>query len=128
MTWCSAQFASGQPVRFRLVGWLCVMLLPLALQAHAPSDTFLSFTLTQTNLSGRWEIALRDLQHALGLDRPDAAVTSSPQLHLRQEALALDTLSGLTVALDGKKVPLRVVDEQLITKANGDAMVLTFES
>src|SRR3954462_9255924 len=51
---------------------LFIALFPLVVKAHVPSDTFLSLRLTETNLSGRWEVALRDLQHALGLEQTAA--------------------------------------------------------
>ncbi len=105
----------------------CLQLLPLGLEAHAPSDTFLSFTLSQTNLAGRWEITLRDLQHALGFDKIDAGTIAAQTLRLREEALALDTLSGLEVSLDGKRASLRVLDEELVAKPDGDSLVMTFE-
>ena len=113
---------------FRTVALVCVLWFPLSLHAHAPSDTFLSFTLTATNVSGRWEIKLRDLQHALGLDKTDA-VTANPQdLRLRQEALGLDTVSGLVLRLDDKRLPLRVDDEQWEPRPDGESLILTFQS
>src|SRR2546430_16496306 len=113
---------------FRAAALACLLWFPFFLHAHAPSDTFLSFTLTPTNVSGRWEIKLRDLQHALGLDRTDA-VTANPQdLRLRQEALGLDTVAGLVLRLDDKRVPLRIDDEQWESRPDGDSLILTFQS
>jgi hypothetical protein len=107
---------------------LFALLLPSTLRAHAPSDTFLHFTLTSTNLTGHWEIKLRDLQHALGLDDRDAAAIPPQQLRAREEALALDTLGGLDVKLDGKSVPLEITDEQLVAKRDGEALLFNFKS
>src|SRR5258705_8393781 len=98
------------------------------LEAHAPSDTFLSLTLTEKNLSGRWEVALRDLQHALGLDQTAAAALKPEDLRLREEGLALDTLAGLLISLDGQALSLQVTDEQLTSRPEGDALVLSFQA
>ena len=95
----------------------------MALYAHAPSDTFLSFHLTATNLTGQWEIKLADLQHALGFDKVDAAAVTGRELRLREEALALDTMSGLTVKLDGAPTPLKTIDEQMVTRRDGESLV-----
>jgi hypothetical protein len=71
---------------------LAITLLTLwaqASQAHKPSDIYL--TLTQpargATLEGQWDIALRDLEHAVGLDaNTDGAITWG-ELKLRRDAL-----------------------------------------
>jgi len=113
---------------FLAVALASLLWFPFCLQAHAPSDTFLSFTLTPTNVSGRWEIKLRDLQHALGLDKTDALTTNPQDLRLRQEALGLDTIAGLVLRLDDKRLPLRVDDEQWEPRPDGESLILTFQS
>lgn len=67
--------------------------------AHKPSDSYL--TLTQgdrgTALEGQWDIALRDLQHAIDLDtNGDGAITWG-ELKARQAALTRYALSRLTI-------------------------------
>ncbi len=53
---------------------LCVW--PLFAFAHKPSDSYLSLSLKGDRLSGRWDIALRDLDFAIGLDdNDDGAIT-----------------------------------------------------
>jgi hypothetical protein len=130
---CGGNSSSVRPARslqasLGLAALLLLMLPPRTAHAHAPSDTFLSFTLTATNCTGQWEIALRDLQHALGLEKVDEAAIRPEELRLRTEAVALDTLSGLDVSVDGKKLSFRVLDEQTLTRPNGDSLVLTFAS
>jgi len=54
------------------------MLLATASAAHAhkPSDSYLSLRVAGTAVSGQWDIALRDLDYALGLDADgDGALT-----------------------------------------------------
>ena len=44
--------------------------------AHKPSDSYLSLTAEGAELRGQWDIALRDLEHAIGLDaNGDGAIT-----------------------------------------------------
>ncbi|HSW26800.1 MAG TPA: hypothetical protein VLJ62_28855, partial [Burkholderiaceae bacterium] len=67
----------------RARAWLCALLglagwaLPHAADAHKPSDSYLSITQADSGaLSGRWDIALRDLDFAIGLDADgDGAIT-----------------------------------------------------
>src|SRR4051812_29773648 len=126
----SRLFGFGRALGVTTVGFviLCLAFLPLTAKAHAPSDTFLSLSLTETNLTGRWEITLRDLQHALGLDKIDTTAITPEELRLREQGLALDTLSGLGITLDGEPLVLQVTDDQLTTRPEGDSLVLIFEA
>ena len=45
-----------------------VMLVPALAWAHKPSDSYLMLEKTAHGLRGRWDIALRDLEPAVGLD------------------------------------------------------------
>ncbi len=68
-------------------------------QAHKPSDSYL--TLRQpaqgTSLEGQWDIALRDLQHAVGLDgNGDGAITWG-ELKARQSVVSQYALSHLSI-------------------------------
>jgi hypothetical protein len=126
----SRLFGFGRALGVTTVGFviLCLAFLPLTAKAHAPSDTFLSLSLTETNLTGRWEITLRDLQHALGLDKIDTTAITPEELRLREQGLALDTLSGLGITVDGEPLVLQVTDDQLTTRPEGDSLVLIFEA
>jgi len=45
-------------------------------QAHKPSDSYLSLKVEGDSVQGRWDIALRDLDYAIGLDaNDDGAIT-----------------------------------------------------
>lgn len=51
---------------------------PVSAEAHKPSDSYLTLTQSAAGaaLDGQWDIALRDLQHAVGLDtNGDGAIT-----------------------------------------------------
>jgi hypothetical protein len=93
--------------------------------AHAPSDTFLTYKLSATNLTGRWQVAARDLQHAIGLDPGTVRPQDS---RLREEAVALDTFRAIKLTVDASPLPLQVVDEETLTRPDGDALVFYFRS
>jgi hypothetical protein len=72
---------------------------PVSAEAHKPSDSYL--TLSQSaagpSLDGQWDIALRDLQHAVGLDaNGDGAITWG-ELKARGPEVMRYALSRLTV-------------------------------
>jgi hypothetical protein len=81
--------------------WTAVLLCAwaVAAQAHKPSDSYL--TLRQpgrgTTLEGQWDIALRDLQHAVGLDANGDGVITWGELKARQQDVTRYAFSRLMV-------------------------------
>src|SRR6185503_3078094 len=68
----------------RLKPWRCALLLLVKVwgwsaSAHAPSATFLQFVVASTNLTGFWDVAVRDLQQGLthGVESKLLPVTES---------------------------------------------------
>jgi hypothetical protein len=98
---------------------LLLFLLPMLLQAHTPSETYLTFQLNGTNLTGQWDVALRDLQQGLGLETMDTRALSAEELSRRQEGLALDTVARLELKADGRSLPLQVTDYLTVALNNG---------
>jgi len=52
----------------RIFLMLCFWILALPVWAHKPSDSYLSLNIQEQSVKGQWDIALRDLNYALGLD------------------------------------------------------------
>ena len=77
---------------------LLLLLIPTLALAHKPSDSYLSLTVEDGGtLSGQWDIALRDLERAVGVDRNrDAAITWG-ELKASRNELRDHILSRLTV-------------------------------
>lgn len=85
---------TGQAILFiALCTWTFVA------HAHKPSDSYLSIQLPPggTELKGQWDIALRDLEHALGLDRDGDAAITWGELRASQYALAAYAFSHLSI-------------------------------
>lgn len=54
---------------------ICCLLIASA-HAHKPSDSYLTLEVKDNTVAVRWDIALRDLHHAVGLDRDnDGTIT-----------------------------------------------------
>ncbi|HPF58309.1 MAG TPA: HupE/UreJ family protein, partial [Candidatus Competibacteraceae bacterium] len=65
--------------------------------AHKPSDSYLSLTPRQGGWQARWDIALRDLEYALGLDsNGDGAITWG-ELQARETAVVNYALEHLSL-------------------------------
>jgi HupE / UreJ protein len=72
---------------------------PLHCQAHKPSDSYLSLyqPAQGLQLEGQWDIALRDLEHAVGLDVNQDGVITWGELKERKENLMGYAFSRLMI-------------------------------
>src|SRR5437763_1693190 len=68
-------------------------------QAHKPSDSYLTVNQTaeRTTLSGQWDIALRDLEHAVGVDVNGDGTITWGELKVRRAQVTRYTFSHLIV-------------------------------
>jgi len=90
-------------------GVWAAMALAWAGRAHTPSATFLQFTVSPANLTGFWDVAVRDLQQGY-THGVETKVLAPAEMEERLEALALDTVARLLVKLDGTNLVLAATD------------------
>lgn len=93
--------------------------------AHRPSDSFLLLDLRGETVSGRWDIALRDLQQLLGLDvNGDLAITWG-ELKAARTAVVEHALGRLSLRSGAGACALTVTDLRVIRHAgNGYAALV----
>ena len=91
-------------------------------KAHKPSDSYLSLTAEGEELRGRWDIALRDLEHAIGLDaNGDGAITWG-ELRGKQAEVSAYAFARLKLGDCSLKPGALMVDEH----TDGAYAVLSF--
>jgi hypothetical protein len=101
---------------------LCCALLPA--QAHKPSDSLLTLQVDGATVSGRWDIALRDLDHAIGLDaNGDGAITWG-ELRARHADIAAYALARLALEADGSGCTLQAGAQQVDSHTDGAYTVI----
>lgn len=74
---------------------LILFMLPLAAVAHKPSDSYLTLNVTDVEVKGQWDIALRDINYAIGLDTNDDGAITWDELSIRDAELGAYALSRL---------------------------------
>ncbi len=96
--------------------------------AHKPSDSYLSLALQPGDaaLAGRWDIALRDLEQAIGLDTNGDGVITWGELRLRERAVSAYALARLHLDADGSPCALRYGDLLIDEHVDGRYAVLRF--
>ncbi|MBL8408943.1 MAG: HupE/UreJ family protein [Candidatus Accumulibacter sp.] len=107
---------------------LLILLASPAALAHKPSDSYLSLQVTETAIHGQWDIALRDLDYALGLDdNQDGAITWG-ELRAHHADIAAYALARLTLSADGEACTTAVLEHLVDDHSDGAYAVLRFSA
>jgi hypothetical protein len=84
-----------------LLTLILAMLMHAPAQAHKPSDSYLTITLADGAITGRWDIALRDLDFAIGLDADGDGAITWGEVRARHAEIAAYALARLTIRAEG---------------------------
>ena len=91
---------SMKPWVVPLVWSMLLLLYSSETFAHKPSDSYLRLTIDESTIQGQWDIALRDLDHAMSLDRnADGSITWG-EVRAQHHAISSYVLSRLQVNVD----------------------------
>jgi hypothetical protein len=121
-------------LREALGRWLPVLLslvllcVPRLAHAHKPSDSYLTLTVKGTHVEGRWDIALRDLDYAMGLDQDGNGEVTWGELRARQAEVVKLAFDHLAVRSDTAPCPLTLRDLEVAGHSDGAYAVLSFDA
>jgi hypothetical protein len=94
--------------------------------AHKSSDSYLSLHLDGRHISGQWDIALRDLDYAIGIDSDNDGVITWGELRAHHRAITAYALSHLKLAADGSPCATNATDHLVDEHSDGAYAVLRF--
>ncbi len=107
---------------------LCLLLLAAPAWAHKPSDSYLTLNVAGQQVSGQWDIALRDLDFALGLDQDGNGELTWDEIRTQHAAIAAYALGRLELS-NGAAACVVTAGEQLIDQhTDGAYTVLRFHA
>ncbi|HUX89467.1 MAG TPA: HupE/UreJ family protein [Gallionellaceae bacterium] len=110
----------------RLFLTLFLLTLPSAAHAHKPSDSYLILKTEGASVQGQWDIALRDLDFAIGLDgNGDGSITWG-ELRARHDAIAAYALPRLKIHAQDEACPTRATAHLVDKHSDGAYAVLRF--
>ncbi|MES2263370.1 MAG: HupE/UreJ family protein [Pseudomonadota bacterium] len=96
--------------------------------AHKPSDSYLTLEVKAQHIDGQWDIALRDLDFAIGLDANGDGELTWDEVRARHADIAAYALARLSIG-DGKTNCPLVAGQQLIDDhTDGAYAVLRFSA
>ena len=90
-----------------------------AAHAHKASTSYLLLRVQGEEVSGRWDIALRDLDYALGLDTDNDAQLTWGEVRQQQSRIAQYALSRLALRADRDACTLGVASLQIADHSDG---------
>jgi hypothetical protein len=96
--------------------------------AHKPSDSYLAISVDGAALRGQWDIALRDLEFAIGLDADGNGEITWGELKSRRKQVESYALSRLKLLADGKPCALAPTDLLVDEHSDGAYAVLRFDA
>jgi hypothetical protein len=96
--------------------------------AHKPSDSYLALTVDGSVVTGQWDIALRDLDFAIGLDANGDAQITWGEVRAKHADIDAYALSHLNLAVAGKICPAQVTGNLIDDHTDGAYTVLRFRA
>ncbi|MFA6902175.1 MAG: HupE/UreJ family protein [Gallionellaceae bacterium] len=103
-----------------------LLVFSCAALAHKPSDSYLILKIDTATIQGQWDIALRDLDFAIGLDGNGNGEISWGELRARHTAIAAYALPRLKIQTEGETCPLRATEHMVDKHSDGAYAVLKF--
>jgi len=94
--------------------------------AHKASDSYLSLRVDASHIEGQWDIALRDLDDAIGLDRDDDGAITWGETSARHAAIAAYALSRLSLTIGGAACATAATEHLIDHHTDGAYAVLRF--
>jgi hypothetical protein len=94
--------------------------------AHKPSDSYLVLKVDGATVQGQWDIALRDLDFAIGLDGNGDGEITWGELRARHGAIAAYALPRLKVKAGGSECPTHATEHLVDNHSDGAYAVLRF--
>jgi hypothetical protein len=112
----------------RIYFLLFLSFICLPAQAHKPSDSYLLINVEQRSTNGQWDIALRDLDYALGLDENGDAAITWGELQAQQNTIFAYALNHLQIQNADSDCPLKPARLMVNEHSDGRYAVIEFQA
>jgi hypothetical protein len=94
--------------------------------AHKPSDSYLTLKVSGQQVSGQWDIALRDLDFALNLDQDGNGELTWDEIRSQHSAIAAYALGRLALSNGASACPVTAAEQLIDNHTDGAYTVLRF--
>jgi hypothetical protein len=114
-------------ILYALTFFLCAFPFTSA-QAHKPSDSYLTIQINDQTIEGQWDIALRDLDFAIGLDADGNGALTWDEVRRKHGEITAYALSRLGLTNNGKPCTKQAVEHLIDTHSDGTYEVMLFRA
>jgi len=104
------------------------LLFSLPVWAHKPSDSYLSLSIQNDRIEGQWDIALRDLADAIGLDSDGDGQLTWGEVRNKHGEIGAYALARLALSADRQVCQTQVLEQLIDHHTDGAYSVLRFRS
>lgn len=111
-----------------VAGLLALAAIAAPALAHKASDSYLAIEIEDTRIRGQWDIALRDLEIAIGLDANGDGEITWGELRARHDAIDTYALGRLALRSGGNACTLHVTEHLVDEHTDGAYSVLRFQA
>ncbi len=111
-----------------LLAGLTVFLFASAAHAHKPSDAYLRLAVEGAKVTGRIDLAVRDLDYALGVDGDHDGNVTWGELQSRKDALTAYVTEHIAIAADGRPCMLHANALSVVHHSDGAYAVLDLDA
>ncbi|CAB3784068.1 hypothetical protein LMG28614_01866 [Paraburkholderia ultramafica] len=114
----------------RASAWLALLMLcwAAAVHAHKPSDSYLTLTVSDKTIAGRWDIALRDLDNPLILDADGDGMLTWGEVRIREADIKSYAFTRIKLTGDGRACVIHPGDMLIDHHSDGAYAVLEFNA
>jgi hypothetical protein len=110
----------------RRAGAALLFLWPAFASAHKPSDSYLALSVLGDTVSGQWDISLRDLDFAIGLDADNDGEITWGEVKRKHKEIAAYAMARLAIGTDRVACPATVTGQLIDNHSDGAYAVLRF--
>ena len=94
--------------------------------AHKPSDSYLVLSVQDERVAGQWDIALRDLDFAIGLDADGNGDVTWGEVKAKRKDIIAYAMARLAIVADRADCPITKTEELIDNHSDGAYAVLRF--
>lgn len=124
-----AEAIAGFPLTAKVWRFALALLASLwtaSVHAHKPSDSYLALSVQGERVAGQWDIALRDLDFAIGLDADSDGKITWGEVKAKHQEIGAYAMARLAVAADGAACPAMITVHLIDNHSDGAYAVLRF--
>lgn len=114
-----------------LLSALFVLFVARQATAHKPSDSYLTLAVDGTRVHARWDVAVRDLDYAIGVDADGSGTVTWGELRARAPAITTYVIDRVSIRTAGSACTLQATTGEtaaLATHSDGAYAVIRFDA